>query len=189
MLSLVEVKRTYPALVQNMVNHYSKPKGFVGRNICYAILFDDVYYGAIVGGSATKHLAGRNSFFHQHGVRFELNNVVNNIFYHVEKRNGRYPMRNFVSKVISQFRTQIEDRWFEKYGDEVLGFETLVELPRSGDCYKRDGWELVGRTKGYTCKRIGGKGTDAWTGKRVWNVNELRPKNVFCKLSSSVTRC
>jgi hypothetical protein len=44
---------------------------------------------------------------------------------------------------------------------------------------KKDGWRLVGQTKGYTCKRIAGNSTDSWTGKRVWDTKNLRPKLVF----------
>ena len=56
-----------------------------------------------------------------------------------------------------------------------------MELPRTGECYLKDDWELVGQTIGYTCKRIAGNGTDDWTGKRVWNTKDLRPKLVFCR--------
>jgi hypothetical protein len=73
-----------------------------------------------------------------------------------------------------------ETDWREFYGDSVVGFETLVELPRSGELYRRAGWTEVGVTHGYTCKRTGGTGTDSWTGKRIWNTTDLRPKRVFC---------
>ena len=159
--------------------HYSQPKGFVGRNICYAVLVDDIYYGSIVGGSATLHLPNRNDYF---GVdKSCLTNIVNNLFYHIEKQNGRYPLRNFASLVIKEWRFRIVRDWEQKYGDKVFGFESLVELPRTGECYKRDGWDLIGQTVGYTCKRTAGKGTDSWSGKRVWNTEELRPKLVFAK--------
>ena len=52
-------------------------------------------------------------------------------------------------------------------------------MPRTGECYKRAGWTEIGITKGYTCKRIKGQGTDNWTGKRVWDTKNLRPKRVF----------
>lgn len=173
MVELVRVKRTHPILLENMAIHYSKPKGFVGRNICYLIMFADTCYGSIVGGSATRFLPGRT-------VLGNLNNGVNNIFFHCD-RVVNYPCREFVPKVLSNYRRRIEWDWFHDYGDEVLWHETLVELPRTGECYKRDGWELVGQTKGYTCKRIAGKGTDSWTGKRVWDTVNLRPKLVFIK--------
>ena len=182
MICLDIIKRTEPILLQNMQNHYSNPRGFVGRNICYSISWNNVRYGSIVGGSATLHLPGRNEFFNI--TKAQLNSVVNNIFYHVEKVNGEYPCREFTVKVLKLFRSRVEVDWKNKYGDDVLGFESLVELPRTGECYKRDGWTLIGQTKGYTCKRTAGIGTDDWTGKRVWDTKNLRPKLVFVKLTN-----
>lgn len=178
-LKLEITKRTDHDLINLMSIHYSKPKGFVGRNICYRILYNNVYYGHIVGGSATKFLPGRNEYF---GINIHsLNNLINNIFYHVHKVNGVYPTRNFTSFVLNYFCLKVKDDWINKYGDRVLGYESLVELPRTGDLYKKAGWDLVGQTIGFTCKRIGGKGTDSWCGKRIWDTKNLRPKLVFCK--------
>lgn len=181
MIDLVEIKRTDDRLLRDMSSHYSNPKGFVGRNICYAVMADGVYCGGIVGGSATKFLPGRKDFFSAESVP-ALNQIVNNIFFHVEKKAGQYPARNFVPLIIAMFRERIRPRWLEKYGDTVVAFETLVEQPRTGDCYLRDGWTLTGVTKGYTCKRTAGKGTDSWSGKRVWDTKNLRPKNVLMRL-------
>ena len=178
MIRLDRIPRTDPRILANMAVHYSQPRGFVGRNICYAVTFDGVYYGAVVGGSATRFLPGREGYF---GNTPPLNNLVNNIFFHVEKAAGSYPMRNFVPAVLAEFRPRVARDWRDKYGDEVLGFETLVELPRSGDCYARDGWTEVGLTKGYTCKRTAGRGSDSWSGRRVWDTVNLRPKRVFCR--------
>lgn len=172
-----------------MSNHYSKPKGFVGRSICYAIYCNTKLYGYIVGGSATKFLPGRNEFFNN----ISLNNIINNIFYHIEpnfndktsifeeSNNKKYPLRNFATKVIQCWREEITKDWYTKYGDQVLGFETLIELPRQGLIYKKDKWIEVGITKGFTCKRVGGYGTDNWSGKRVWNTTDLKPKLVLCR--------
>lgn len=173
-IQLIPIKRTASEILKNMANHYSAPKGFVGRNICYAIAVDGEIYGTIAGGSSTRFLPGRK-------VVGNLNNGVNNIFFHVEKFNGDYPIRNFSTKVIAAYRKTVERDWKEEYGDEVLWHETLVEIPRTGECYRRDGWILVGQTKGFTCKRTAGKGTDSWSGKRVWDTVNLRPKLVFVR--------
>lgn len=180
MIALNIVKRTNPDLLANMAIHYSKPKGFVGRNICYAIVYDGILYGHTVGGSAPMHLIGRDQFFglEKDSKAHQIQRIVDNIFFHIE---GPYPLRNFAQKVVAAFRSKIQGDWFVKYGSTVLGFETLVELPRSGDCYLRDRWAVVGQTKGYTCKRTGGKGTDSWSGKRVWDTKNLRPKLVLCR--------
>ena len=179
-LKLIIIKRTDLKLLERMKNHYSKPKGFVGRNICYAIYYDDIYYGNIVGGSATLHLPNRNEFFQID--KSKLNQVINNIFFNISKVNGKYPIHNFTSYVLKKFCEVIAKDWQLKYGDKVLGFESLVELPRTGDLYLKAGWTLVGQTKGFTCKRSSGKGSDSWSGKRVWNTDKksLRPKLVFC---------
>lgn len=174
-----QIKRTDERITSLMQIHYSQPKGFVGRNICYAIYYDNVFYGCIVGGSATLHLPKRNEFF---GVtKNNLNNIVNNIFYHVEKMNGEYPIRWFTAKILLEWEKQIVNDWILKYSDHVIGIESLVELPRTGECYKKAGYSLIGQTVGYTCKRISGKGTDDWSGKRVWDTKNLKPKLVFAK--------
>lgn len=185
MIELQQIKRTDPRLLVNMQNHYSKPKGFVGRNICYAIMVNEAYFGGIVGGSTPQHLPGRKDFAEAH-IRepHDLTNIVNNLFYHVQKP---YPFRNFVQRVIKEYRRKIEIDWFLKYGDFVLAHETLVEIPREGDhartgeCYRRDGWINVATTQGYGCKRTGGESTDSWSGRRVWETEDLRPKWVFMR--------
>ena len=181
MLELRQTKRTDKNLLERMENHYSKPKGFVGRNICYAVFYDSIYYGHIVAGSATRFLPNRNEFL---GITLEdINKVINNIFFNVSPPKGeKYPIRNFTSSVVKSFVKQAQKDWQIKYGDVCVGFETLIEKPRTGELYLRAGWKLIGETKGYTCKRIAGKGTDSWSGKRVWNTNpdELRPKLVLC---------
>lgn len=182
-MELVRVKRTHPVLLENMAVHYSQPKGFVGRNICYLVVHEGARYGSIVGGSSTLHLVGRDEFF---GIakpekQQRLLEIVNNIFYHVEPVGGRYPLRNFTVKVLRLFRETITRDWEDKYGNKVTGFESLVELPRTGETYIRDGWTEVGITKGQTCKRVAGIGTDSWSGRRVWDTENLRPKRVFVK--------
>lgn len=178
MLTFELTKRTDPRLLERMSSHYSQPKGFVGRNLCFAINYDGVYYGHIVAGSATRYLPGRNEFL---GTNLaQLNNIINNIFYNVPPVNGKYPCRNFTTKVLRTFLSESKRVWEQKYGDIVVGFETLIELPRTGELYKRAGFVHVGNTKGYTCKRVSGSGSDVWGGKRVWNTLDLRPKLVFC---------
>lgn len=135
-------------------------------------------------GSATLHLAGRNTYFgFEKSAPDNLNKVINNIFFHIEKVNGDYPLRWFSAKVLALWREQIAKDWKTKYND-VIGFETLVELPRKGECYIKDKWDLIGQTKGFTCKRGSGedgKKTDNWGGARVWDTENLRPKLVFAK--------
>lgn len=160
-----------------MANHYSQPRGFVGRQLIYEIVLHGEKYGAIAAGSATRFLPGRSDFF---GRMIDLNGLVNNIFFHMET-DKVYPVRNFTSLILKEFRKRAAIDWENRYGDRVIGWESLVELPRTGEIYVRDKWEKVGVTKGYTCKRTAGRGTDSWTGRRVWETKNLRPKLVFCR--------
>lgn len=161
-----------------MTTHYSAPKGFVGRQLIYRVQVNGIIYGATAAGSATRFLPGRKDFF---GREIPLNNMVNNTFFHIEKQAGRYPLRNFATQIVRKWREVVMIDWLTYYGDRVLGWETLVEEPRTGELYRRDGWTEVGMTKGYTCKRVAGKSTDGWTGKRVWDMKNLRPKRVFVR--------
>jgi hypothetical protein len=186
LIKLSITKRTNSNLLELMKNHYSQPKGFVGRNICYAITYGDNYYGHIVGGSAVLGLMPRDVFFNIKGAAKKmelkkLNTIVNNIFYNISKVNNQYPLRNFTTEVLKKFTEKIIDDWEKKYGDKVMGFETLVELPRKGELYLKNKWVHVGTTKGFTCKRVAGTKEEKFTGKRVWDYNNLRPKLILCK--------
>jgi hypothetical protein len=139
-------------------------------------------YGSIVAGSAGMNLAGRDAYFEltKQTKKTEIQRIANNVFFHIERVNGKYP-RNFAPKVLALFRERVAIEWEYIYGVSLLGFETLVEPPRTGEIYLRDGWEQVGITKGQTCKRASGTGTDTWTGKRIWDTENLRPKIVLCR--------
>lgn len=169
-----------PELFDMMACHYSAPKGFVGRSIRYRVNFDGNLYGYTVAGSATLHLPGRDEFFGLDSLTKEErkqaigHNIVNNTFFHIEPREGGYPIRNFSQQVVKMWRKRVVVDWQAKYGDEVIGFETLVEPPRTGEVYLRDEWQKVGVTQGQQAKR--------WGGQRVWLRNApLRPKVVLCR--------
>lgn len=183
-IELVRTKKNDPRLLERMKTHYSQPRGFVGRQIFYAVMYNGVYYGHIVGGSATMHLPGRNEYL---GVDCSdiknLNRIVNNTFFNVTPVDGKYPIRNFTTAVIKEFMKQIAVDWKIQYGDDVIAFETLVEPPRTGELYRRAGFDQVGVTKGWTCKRMAGSGGERWGGVRVWNKDpeSLRPKVVLVR--------
>ena len=172
MLHLEKTTKNDPRLLDLMNIHYSRPKGFVGRCLCYAVLFNKDYYGYIVGGSAILLSKCRDQFF-DIKARSELRHYINNIFYHVSPINGKYPCRNFTSKVVEEWEKVVQQDWLIRYGDEVKGFETLVEPPRSGDLYKKVGYRLIGQTVGYRLRRP--------KGKKIYDTSDLYPKLIFCK--------
>lgn len=178
MFSLIPITKADKGFRESWGHHYSHPKGFVGRQIFYRIQWGDTIYGYIGFGSATRHLAGRPKWYVD---RIGLNHGLNNTFYHVEKVNGKYPRRNFTVYTLLRAEITAREDYERKYLDQVRWFETLVELPREGRLYKMAGYEEVGQTKGFTCKRVSGKSSDGWSGKRVWDTINFRPKRVFIK--------
>lgn len=178
MLKLILSNKGDKGVQHMMLIHYSHPKGFVGRQIIYKIYDNDDFKGVIAGGSATLHLPNRNDFF---GDKFNLQYIINNNFFHLVDNHDD---KNLGTKVLSMWRRQVVKDWMERYNSKVIGFESLVELPRSGTIYKADNWTLVGQTKGFACRRVAGTEKGAFTGgKRIWNTDkdELKPKLVFCK--------
>ena len=107
--------------------------------------------------------------------------LINNIFFNCAPVGSKYPLRNFTTAVIKKFIHQSAQDWYNKYKDTVIGHETLIQPPRTGELYRRAGFCKVGVTKGYTCKRVAGTGTDDWSGKRVWDTKNLVPKIVMCR--------
>jgi hypothetical protein len=187
-------------------NHYSEPGGFVGRFLGYAVWCSSDYLGVIVGGSATMHLVGRNAFFDIESSG--LNNVINNTLFHIERprdmppfeyirddgtlrvaeRRKPYPVRNITNHILAEWRRVAKRDWENTYQNEVLGFESLVQIPRTGEVYRRDGWSLVGETKGFSCRRVGGESaTEKFDGRRVWEFDATKRKLVFCRRVESTS--
>jgi len=105
MISLVRIAKSDPQLKLWMADHYSAPKGFVGRQLIYKIFVGERCYGATAAGSATRFLPGREEFF---GHQIPLNNLVNNTFFHLV-REDKYPFRNFATKVVAFWRRMMQE--------------------------------------------------------------------------------
>ena len=55
----------------------------------------------------------------------------------------------------------------------------LSVIKRTDERILKDMSVHYSQPKGFTCKRQSGKSTDGWSGVRVWDRVNLRPKNVF----------
>lgn len=170
-------------LRRNMEQHYSQPKGFVGRSFVYEVWYDDEFYGHIVAGSATYGLPAPAD-----GKTIGLNHIINNTFFHIEPIEGKYPIRNFAVAVLEAFEERAVKDWEAKPFEDgkfyqVYGLETLIEPPRTGEMYRRSGWAQIGSTKGFSVKRgAGPRGPEGeWGGTKIWSSEPGTPKTVLWK--------
>lgn len=165
MIELERVKQNNIFARYYISNHYTKPRGFIGRNITYLIIVDDDVCGVIVGGSTSLHLPNRFSFFGECNIQ----DIINNRLFRLEKN-----VPNLGTQVLKLWRNKVVLDWYSKYNSKCIGFETLVKPPLTGSVYKADNWFFGGMTKGYTAKAIkhGRK-------NRLWI--KIEPRYIFFK--------
>jgi hypothetical protein len=163
MIELVKVKQNHPQAREYITNHYTHPRGFIGRNVTYLIKVDGEVCGVIVGGSTSLYLPNRKEFFGECNIQ----DIINNRLFRLEKN-----IPNLGTQILKLWRKQVCVDWKLKYNSDPIGFETLVKPPRNGAVYKADNWIFGGMTKGYTCKV-------PKHNKRVWYKTE--PRLVFYK--------
>jgi hypothetical protein len=118
--------------------------------------------GAIGINSAVLALSSRDKFigWTSNQRMANLNQVANNY---------RFAMiyRGLGSQVLSVLRKTAPIIWKEKYGDELVLLETLVKPPWEGTVYSASGWTKVGKTKGYSIKKLPIKLWKQGTGRRA----------------------
>ena len=150
MIKLVQVKRSNCWYQYFRNKHYVPNKGCIGKQI-HCVIFDndDVLskpIGIISGASAVWACQPRDNFF---GINKDnrikmIDKIINNVVFRLEKNE-----KNLASKILAIWRKQIIKDWLNKYGGEIIGFETFVfGSNRYGTVYKADNWVCVGKTKG-----------------------------------------
>jgi len=173
-IELETVKQNNPTARFYIDRHYTSPRNFIGKNLTYLIKVDNAVCGVIVGGSTSFTLTGRNEFF---GSDCDIQSIINNRLFRLES-----DIKNLGTQVLKVWRNKVVVDWKEKYGDNPIGFETLVRPPLTGSVYKADNWELVGMTKGFTAKTNWTKKTRIWipTDKRLVFMKRVKlPKFAF----------
>jgi hypothetical protein len=83
---------------------------------------------------------------------------------------------NLGTQVLSLWRKRVRKDWNERYGDDILGFETFIfGENRTGAMYKADNWLYVGETQGNTkFKPHGAYG--------ITERKQVEKKLIFCKM-------
>jgi len=165
-IELERVKQNNPEAIRYITNHYTHPRGFIGKNSTHLIKVDGLVCGVIVGGSTSLHLTGRFEFF---GEDCDIQNIINNRLFRLELN-----IPNLGTQVLKLWRKVVVEDWKLRYNCNPIGFETLVKPPLNGAVYRADNWVFGGMTKGYTAKKFGHKNNC-----KLWIKTE--PRLVFLK--------
>lgn len=147
-IELVQVSRGNPYYRMIRNSHYIENKGTIGRQIHYLILSDFRVIGIITGSSAVWSVKARDEYFGINATNREeiIRKIVNNSVFRLELHE-----KNLATYIISRWRKRIREDWIDKYGEDIIGFETFVEpdgVRRFGALYKADNWDYCGETKG-----------------------------------------
>ena len=142
-LSFFEEPKTYAGIMKDY--HYRGYRGEQGRQVKFCIACDFQIIGAISATSAIWASKHRDEFFKidKGNRREKIQTIIN---------NGRFCLiprwKNLGTQVLRKWRNESVRIWKERYGGDVIGFETFVEGGRTGSVYKADNWVFVGETAG-----------------------------------------
>jgi hypothetical protein len=172
-IELVKCKRSNPIYQEIRDRHYVANHGCIGRQFHYLVYLNGCVVGIISGASPVWACAPRDRFFEiNKDTREKLvgHHIINNVVFRLEEK-----IPNLGTQVLSKWRKQIREDWKERYGDDILGFETFIfGENRTGAMYKADNWIYVGETQGNTkFKPHGAYG--------VTERKQVEKKLIFCK--------
>lgn len=121
-----------------------------------------------------------------------FNQVANNIVYCLTGCKDR----NSGSRFLSLCRKDAVRWWKERYGDDLLAFQTFILPPRTGAVYKADNWIQLGTTSGgksLVTRTLSAKDKDEATQVKVFKSGEVRylqrtfveskPKLIFMRIA------
>jgi hypothetical protein len=140
---------TYAAIYSR---HYTGSKGQIGRQLHYLLWHAGRVLGIAAAGEAMFRSRARDRFFGLTYARVEDPPppwLVACVVLRLEEAP-----HGLASQVIALWRAAVASDW----PCAVRGFETLVGLPRSGCCFRHDGWKKIGYTRGLGARRPDGHG-------------------------------
>jgi len=148
-LKLVEgesTKKSFRTAIP-MFHSYKQTANYMGRQVNWLIMCQGVCLGAIGLGSPVMAMGPRDKY-----IGWDKETRLKNLVKVAD--NWRYTLKpeapkNAGSKVLSLMMKKCRAVWKEKYGDNLVLLETLVEPPRKGTIYLANGWINVGTTKGH----------------------------------------
>ena len=134
-------------------HHYLSSK-LVGPQLRYVAEVDEEWVVLLSIGQAAIHLADRDQFIGwndvQRGRRLKFIGQNNRLV--VLSDPNKYP--NLVSRVMKLMTRRVSRDWENQYDNPLFALETFVNRQYFlGTCYRASGWNLLGKTKGFSRAR------------------------------------
>ena len=154
-------------------HHYLKGDTLVGEQLRYIAEVDGRWVALLSWSAAAYHLRDREEWlgWNPQQRRRRLALVANNARFLILPK---VDCPNLASRVLALCAARLSADWQQAYDHPVLAVESFVDSQLfRGTCYKAQGWQLLGQTKGFERSR-----QDYYTEherpKQLW-VRELHP--------------
>lgn len=165
--SIVRTSPAESAYAAIYARHYTRSRGAIGRQLHYLVRLDGRVLGIVAAGEPMFRCRPRDRWLRRTFCDDSLcadgapppRWLVACAAFRVENAP-----HGLATAVLALWRLAVAADWRDKYGDDVRAFETTVGPPRSGACFRHDGWQKVGYTTGRGARRPDGHGHAA----RVW---------------------
>ena len=132
-------------------SHFLGDAGLMGEQIRYVVELDGRWCALVAWAQAALKLEARDrwiGWLPEHRVK-RLKFVVNNQRFLILPEFSGF--KNLASSALALNLSRLSIDWQKRYGHSVLMTETFVDPARhSGSCYRAQGWELVGLSKGFS---------------------------------------
>ena len=154
-------------------HHYLKSDHLVGEQLRYVAHADGQWVALLSWSAAAYHLKDREDWIGWEPAQRRRRLALT-------ANNARFPILpgidcpNLASRVLAQGTARLSTDWQYAYGHPIPAVESFVDSQLfRGTCYKAQGWQLLGATKGFERSR-----QDYYTEharpKQLW-VRELNP--------------
>lgn len=111
------------------------------RKLYWSVWDGDRRVGVWGLGSAFNQPKAVATFMERHGIPF--NGLANNIVFALADAG-----KNGGTEALAMLRRDAIRWWHERYGDDLMAFQTFILPPRTGAMYRADNWQHVGTTTG-----------------------------------------
>jgi hypothetical protein len=146
-----EDRARYRELMES--HHYLKSDSMVGEQLRYVAEIDGQWLALLSWCAAARHLRDREQWlgWSDDQRRSRLALLANNSRFLILPG---VDCPNLASRTLALGCARLSDDWQQRYAHPILAVESFVDSQLfRGTCYKAQGWQLLGQTKGFERSR------------------------------------